>query len=97
MPSMESLYQRLGNRGFEIIAVNLRESRSAVAAFMRQYNLSFPAVLDLRGSAGTMYGVRAIPTTYIINRRGLIVAQLVGSIDWDTPVVITAFESLLDE
>jgi peroxiredoxin len=94
---MESLYQKLRNRGFEIIAVNLRESRSTVTAFMRQYNLSFPAVLDLRGSAGSMYGVRAIPTTYIIDKRGLIVAQLVGSIEWDTPNVIAAFESLFAE
>ena len=95
MPSMEALYQRLKDRGLEIIAVNLGESRNTVSNFMTQYNLSFPAALDLRSSTGSLYGVQAVPTTYIIDRRGLVVARLVGSIDWNTPRVITAFETLL--
>ena len=97
MPSMESLYQRFKDSGLEIIAVNLLESRREVSAFMEQYNLSFPAVFDLRGSVGSTYGAHAIPTTYIIDRRGLAVARLVGSIDWYTPSVIAAFEALLAE
>jgi thiol-disulfide isomerase/thioredoxin len=96
MPSMESLYQKLKDRGLEIIAVNLGESRNEVLSFMTQQNLSFPAVLDTRRTTGTQYNVRAIPTSYIIDKRGFIVAHLVGSIDWDTPKVIAAFESLLD-
>ena len=92
---MEALYQRFKDRGFEIIAVNLRESGNEVAAFMSQYKLTFPAVLDSRGVTGSIYNVRAIPTTYIIDRRGLIVGQLVGSIDWNTPEIISALESLL--
>ena len=97
MPSMEALYQRFKDSGLEIIAVNLRESSNDVNAFMNQYKLTFPAALDSRGSVGAMYNVRAIPTTYIIDRRGLIVGQLVGSIDWNTPRVIAAFEALLAE
>ena len=97
MPSMEALYQRFKDSGLEIIAVNLRESNSEVEAFMNQYNLTFPAALDSRGTVGAIYNVRAIPTTYIIDKRGLIVGQLVGSIDWNTPRVIAAFEALLAE
>ena len=95
MPSMEALYQRFKDNGLEIAAINLGETGPMVSAFMNEYNLSFPAVLDLRSGIGSMYGVRAIPTTFIIDRRGLIVARLVGSIDWYTPGVIAAFEALL--
>jgi len=97
MPSMEALYQRFKSEGLEIIAVNLGEFRSIVAAFVNDFNLSFPVVLDAGGDIGLMYGVRAIPSTFIIDRRGLIVAGLFGSIDWYTPEVIAAFEALLAE
>jgi thiol-disulfide isomerase/thioredoxin len=96
MPSMEAVYQKLKNRGFEMIAVNLREPKEQISSFMTQYKLTFPAVLDARGRTGARYNVRAIPTTYIIDRRGLIVSRLEGSIYWDSPRIIAAFEALLE-
>ncbi|MDR2478561.1 MAG: redoxin domain-containing protein [Treponema sp.] len=95
MPSMEAVYQRLKDQGFAILAVNVGESRDQVAPFMRETKLSFPAALDEKGIIGGHYGVQALPTTYILDRRGLIVARMVGSIDWNQPGIIAAFESLL--
>jgi cytochrome c-type biogenesis protein len=97
MPSMEAVYQRLKDRGFEVLAVNLGDSRDDVSAFMKEYKLSFPSVLDEKSVTGYQYSVRAIPTTYIIDRRGLIIARLVGSIDWNTPRIIAALEVVLRE
>jgi hypothetical protein len=62
---------------------------------MKDYRLSFPAILDERNVTGSDYNVRAIPTTYIIDRRGLIIARLVGSIDWNTPKTTAALEAAL--
>jgi thiol-disulfide isomerase/thioredoxin len=95
MPSMEAVYQKLKNRGFEILAVNLGESKNEVSAFMNEYKLNFPAVLDERGTTGNYYNIQAIPTTYIIDKRGLIIARMVGSINWNTPKIISALESAL--
>ena len=97
MPSMEAVYQRLKEKGFTILAVNLGEQADAVSAFMREHNLTFPAALDGSGKTGMQYGAQAIPTTYIIDRRGLIVSRLVGSIDWNQEKIIAAFEALLKE
>jgi len=97
MPSMEAVYQKLKSRGFEILAVNLGESKDKVSAFMNENKLNFPAVLDERQITGSQYNVRAIPTTYIIDRRGLIVARLVGSINWNTPKIIAAIEAVIQE
>jgi thiol-disulfide isomerase/thioredoxin len=97
MPSMEAVYQRLKSRGFEILAVNLGESRDKVSAFMNENKLNFPAVLDERQITGSQYSVRAIPTTYIIDRRGLIIARLVGSVNWNTSKIIAAIEAVLQE
>jgi thiol-disulfide isomerase/thioredoxin len=95
MPSMEAVYQKLKDKGLEIIAVNLGDSRKEVTDFMNNYKLNFPAGLDEKKLTGMYYHIQAIPTTYIIDRRGLIIARLIGSINWNTPKVIAALESAL--
>ena len=95
MPSMETLYQRFKDEGLEMLAVNLRENSSTVQQFIQSNKYTFPVMLDSAGRIGGIYGVRAIPTTYIIDREGKIAGQLVGSIHWDTPQVIAAFDALL--
>jgi cytochrome c-type biogenesis protein len=95
MPSMESLYQRLKDRGLVMLAVNLRESAGQVSDYLRANRLTFPSVMDRTGGISGRYGVQAIPTTYIFDRRGLIVSRLVGSTEWDRPEIVAALESLL--
>jgi thiol-disulfide isomerase/thioredoxin len=96
MPSMEILYQRFKNQGFEILAMNYQEGQKDVAAFMKNYKLSFPAGLDSSGQVGRSYGIEAFPTTYIIDREGYIIARIVGSLNWNTPKMLAAFETLLN-
>ena len=97
MPSMESLYRQFRDRGLEIIAVNIQENEQDVADFMRDYGLTFPALLDLNGRVSSNYGVQAIPTSYLIDREGNIVVRKVGSIDWDTQEIRSAIEMLLNQ
>ncbi|MDR0496523.1 MAG: TlpA family protein disulfide reductase [Treponema sp.] len=96
MPSMEVLYNRFKDRGLEMLAVNCRENWSEVVVFMGEYQLTFPALLDMDGKVSTSYGIQAIPTTFIIDRDGKIIVRLVGSIDWDTAKIHAAMERLLD-
>jgi cytochrome c-type biogenesis protein len=95
MPSMEAVYQQLRDSGFEILAVNIREGAANVSAFMKENKLSFPVALDESGKISGLYGVQAIPTSYIIDKRGLIVSRLTGSINWNEPRIIAALQSLL--
>ena len=96
MPSMETLYQRFNSRGFEILAVNLRETPAVVRQFIQNGGYTFPIMMDRDGRTGAIYGIEAIPTSFIIDRQGKIIGRLVGSIHWDTPQVIAAFEALLN-
>jgi thiol-disulfide isomerase/thioredoxin len=96
MPSMEALYHRFKEQGLEILAVNLQESQKEVSAFMQQLGLTFPTALDQPGSIGAAYGVMAIPTTYIVDRNGGIIARVMGSLDWNSPRLFSAFETLLN-
>ncbi|MDR0475945.1 MAG: TlpA family protein disulfide reductase [Treponema sp.] len=96
MPSMEAMYARFKGRGLEILAVNCRESNQAVLSFMKNNKLSFPALLDGSGRVSGIYAVQAIPASYIIDRSGKIIARVVGSLNWDSPQIRTAFDQLLN-
>ena len=95
MPSMEALHGRYREKGLEILAVNCGESKEQVQTFMKNNGLTFTAVLDTDGKASGSYGIQAIPTSFLIDREGKIIARLVGSINWDTPKIREAFELLL--
>ena len=95
MPSMESVYKKFSDKGLEILAVNCAEDKATVSSYMKDEGFTFPALLDLDGRVSLNYGVQSIPTTFLIDRDGMIVMRLVGSIDWDSPKIHAALESLL--
>lgn len=97
MPSMEALYRRFADKGLEILAVDCAEPDADVAAFIGKAGYSFPVVLDTTGSAARSYAAQAIPATYILDRSGKIIARIVGSLHWDNPKIIAAFETLLKQ
>jgi peroxiredoxin len=95
MPSMERLYKRLKGKGLEIVAVNLQEDAKAVQKFVDEHKLTFPVLLDQSGRVGATYGARSIPTTYVVDREGIVLAGTIGTREWDTEPYIRFFERLL--
>jgi len=79
-----SSYQGINDDRFKIVAVDLQEDRETVKEFTDELDLSFPILLDERGIAGSIYGISAIPTTFLIDKDGGLVARLVGSREWNT-------------
>jgi thiol-disulfide isomerase/thioredoxin len=96
MPSMETLYQRFKDRSFVMLAIDLQEDREDVSSFMRQMGLTFPVGID-DGPISRMYGISAIPTTFIIDKNGYIISAIAGSRSWNTPEVFSAIDSLLND
>ena len=95
MPSMETLYQRFKAQGLEILAVDIGEDNATVQRFINNNRYTFPVLMDTNKRVSTLYGIEAIPTSYIIDREGKIIAKITGSIHWDTPRIIAAFDALL--
>jgi thiol-disulfide isomerase/thioredoxin len=95
MPSMQRMYDELKDEGLEIIAVDIREDQKTVSKFMKDNNLTFPVLLDRKGQVSGIYGVRSIPTTYLINKDGNIIGRAIGAREWDTVAVTSVFRELL--
>ena len=97
MPSMENLHARLKQKDFVMVAVDLMEPASKVEAFFQDFKLTFMPLLDSNGEVGSLFGIRSIPTTLILDKNGMIIGIAVGPRDWASKKSITLFESLIDQ
>ena len=98
MPSMETLYEAFkGRKDFVILAVSQdRRGRAAVAPFAQKHNFHFDILLDPDNQVGDAYNVSGVPETFIIDRKGRIVAHHMGAFDWSQNDVRQALNELLD-
>jgi peroxiredoxin len=96
MPSMEKLHRKLDGKDFAMIAVNLQEPALRVKDFLKQYQLTFSILLDTKGKIAQQFGIRAVPTTFILDKDGGIIGKALGSRHWDSKESITLFEHLMN-
>lgn len=96
MPGMEKLYQTFkDNPDFVMLAVDSQEQASVVQKFITDNQYHFKVLLDTDGQVNAKYSVQAIPTTYLIDRQGRVIAGKAGAHDWASPVVTQAIRDLL--
>lgn len=96
MPALDRLHAMVARDGIEVLALsNDRGGRAQVEPFYQRTNLRHMAIwLDPRGATGRALAVRVLPTTILIDRRGLEVARLMGEAEWDQPEVVAAIRRL---
>ncbi|GAB6090667.1 TlpA disulfide reductase family protein [Spirochaeta dissipatitropha] len=95
MPSMEALFQDLQDEDFVILAINQQERDDVVSSYITEENYSFPVLMDYEARAGMLYGLRVIPTTYIIDTEGNVVAGKIGTHIYDGERYRTLFRQLM--
>ncbi|MFP4114022.1 MAG: TlpA family protein disulfide reductase [Spirochaetota bacterium] len=95
MPSMQLLYDELAEEGLELLAVNVLESADTADAFIAEQGFTYPVLLDTNGRVMMRYGIRAYPTTYLIDRDGYVIGTRPGYHDWSTEEVVAAMRTLL--
>lgn len=80
-PDLVKAYGKYGNK-VQFIGVNLtqQDSLSDVAAFLTKYGIKYPTALDVQEKVAQEYQVAAIPASFFVNSRGIIVAHYVGAI-----------------
>jgi thiol-disulfide isomerase/thioredoxin len=99
IPSMESIYQDMGDKGFVVLGVNQFETPDHVFAYMGQLSVfpTFPILFDPDSKISGLYGVKGLPTTLLINRQGQVVYRAAGGRDFDHPEVRAIVDKLLTE
>ncbi|HUU49749.1 MAG TPA: TlpA disulfide reductase family protein [Nitrospinota bacterium] len=97
LPSMELLYRKLKDRGFEILAVSIDKDSSIVKPFVEELGLTFPVLLDPKGKITRLYRTIGIPENYIIDKRGIIKEKIIGARDWLSKTYVDSLSQLLEE
>jgi thiol-disulfide isomerase/thioredoxin len=96
MPFMQKLYTHFKDKDFAMVTINMNEPAFVVNKYFRDHQLTFTALLDSINALGAPFGIRGIPTTYIIDRDGGIIGKALGSRRWDSQKAIALFEHLLN-
>jgi peroxiredoxin len=77
MPSMQRAYGSLKSDRFELLAVHAGPSLEDAMKFVDEHGLSFPVVVDQSMNLG-VWQVLGLPTTFLVDPQGRIVAEAVG-------------------
>ena len=101
MPYIEEVFNdpEWKEAGLVILAVNLGESAEVAGQFMDDNGLTFPVLLDTKTEVAKLYNVSAIPTTYFVDKNGIIKDVKIGTfrnkaeIDWKLVNLVKEEES----
>ena len=80
MPTIEKMYQAYKDQKFIVLAINMtyQDDPFAVVPFLKDHNLTFPTVLEETGDVAAAYQLRSLPSSYFINREGVITEVVIG-------------------
>lgn len=80
--SLNSLHREYNSKGLVIISISIGESPKKVGKFLRNIPASFIVLLDEDKKAAELYGVYGLPTSFLINREGIIKHKFIGAKNW---------------
>jgi peroxiredoxin len=98
MPALQAVYEENRARGLEVLAVNTtyQDREADAAAFVQEFALSFPILWDRSGAVSRQYQLQALPSTFIVDRQGVIRRVIIGG-PMSEATIATSVESLLQE
>jgi cytochrome c biogenesis protein CcmG, thiol:disulfide interchange protein DsbE len=80
-PWMSELQERYKDRGLVIVAINVDKKRADAERFLQTNSARFTVLFDPEGSAPLAYDVVGMPSSYLIDRHGMIVDVEPGFLD----------------
>ena len=84
MPYINNQYHQFKDKGVQVLAVNVGESRLAVNKFAQRHQLDFPIVIDNEAQVQSAYGIDPLPATFLIDKTGKVVKYFTGQMTEET-------------
>jgi cytochrome c biogenesis protein CcmG, thiol:disulfide interchange protein DsbE len=72
------MQREFGQDGFIVVAVNVDRARPDAEQFLHEYSPSFRIVFDPDGTLAERFGVKGMPTSFLIDRDGHIHSEIKG-------------------
>ena len=96
-PWLNSMHRKYGPNGLQIIAVNLDKDRALADKFLAEVPAEFALRFDPAGELAKHYGVQAMPSSYLIDTEGNVLATHAGFRTGDTAEYEHAIEQALSK
>src|SRR5262249_32142758 len=98
MPSVQRVHETFRDKDVVVLAISVDGGGGkAVKSFVAKRGYTFTTRVDVRMDIARKFGVRGVPTTYVINRQGAIVAHGFGPVDFDSPAFVQYIQTLAAE
>jgi cytochrome c biogenesis protein CcmG, thiol:disulfide interchange protein DsbE len=94
-PWMNEMQQKYGGKGLAIVAVNVDKRRADADKFLAQLPATFPVLFDEAGTSPAAFGVKGMPSSYLIDARGNVVSVERGFVDANGVELENRIKSLL--
>jgi peroxiredoxin len=78
MPAIQEVYEQYHDQDFIVLAVDIVEGDARVTTFADQLELTFPILMDRDGDVSERYRISSIPTTFFVDRSGVIQDIVIG-------------------
>lgn len=93
IPALDRLYKKYGGRGLSVLAVSV-DSAEDLREFLKKNPVDY-TVLAGGFEVSKKYNVYAIPSSFIIDGRGIIIEKFPGWVDWSSPEIAKKIEDAL--
>jgi len=98
MPSVQRVHEAFQGKGVVVLAISIDGGGAkTVQSFVTKRGYTFTVPVDVRMEVARKFGVRGVPTTYVINRQGAIVAHGFGPVNFDSPTFVPYIQALAVE
>ena len=97
MPSFEVLNQQYDNNELKVLLINLKEKTDKVTSFVIDKKYSSTVLLDYEGKVDRKYSILGIPTSFILDKKGKVVLNWTGSLDWSSSKMKSLLNELITE
>jgi peroxiredoxin len=94
MPAIDALWRKTKDKAFTVMGVSVGEDSVTVKEFVERQGFLFPIYVDPSGALGSAFGVRSIPTTYVLDKSGAAIAGKIGGAAYDGPESLALFAEL---
>ena len=91
--SIDRIYREQGNEELAILTVSLGEEPETVRQYMEENHYVFPVVVDRENKLKEEYSPR-LPTSYILDPKGNILARINGNKEWDSEQMLRVIRLL---
>ena len=79
-----------------LLKISIKEKIKAIEKYKDEFRIYFPVLMDEKAKVGNAYGVWSHPTTFFIDRKGMIVGRVIGGRDWASRDMRSYIQYLLE-